>query len=159
MAKSHPGPQGVEYALPGGPKLQGIEQNFKKVRTLRAICDLRVRPQLQKDSVNWEKIRWWTARILPKRPSSCTKLKARPPNFELAVPSVSLGEASKHWNADKTSPKTKQYYFWYRESEPAPAGSSKARRADSGCGSTRLLKQSRFTLWLGDPRKKVASSH
>jgi len=56
MAKGHSGPQRVEYALPGGPKLQGIEQNIKKVRTLKAIGELRVRPQLQKDSVNWEKI-------------------------------------------------------------------------------------------------------
>jgi len=49
MAKGHPGPQHVEYALPGGPKLQGIEQNIKKVRTLKDTGDLRVRPQLQKD--------------------------------------------------------------------------------------------------------------
>jgi len=32
----------------------------------------------------------------PSDQYSCTKLKARPPNFELAVPSVSLREASKH---------------------------------------------------------------
>jgi len=36
MAKGHPGPQDVGYALPGGPRLQGIEQNIKKVQTLRS---------------------------------------------------------------------------------------------------------------------------
>jgi len=57
MAKGHPGPQGVEYALQGGPKLQGIEQNIKEIRPFYVVEDLRVRPQLQKDWVNWEKIR------------------------------------------------------------------------------------------------------
>jgi len=49
MAEGHPGPQGVEYALLGGPKLQRIKQNIKEVRPFYVIGDLRVRPQLQKD--------------------------------------------------------------------------------------------------------------